>query len=106
MTTETEAERDRIEAEIATLDEQTTRIQAQLDHSDADGNPDRHWRADATAALRYKNRKRQELLIKLSRINKQMRIEHNAAMQRQFSDIAKRKLPPDVFASIVAEMTA
>jgi hypothetical protein len=98
-----QTERDRIEAQIATLDEGIVKIKSQLEHSDADGNPDRHWRADATCALRFKNRKRQELSVKLSRINKAINIEIAAENDRRFTVAAKRRLPAELFDTILSE---
>jgi chromosome segregation ATPase len=98
------AERKRIEAEMSAAREEVTRIKAQLEHAEADGDYDLHWAANARTALRYKNRKLLELQSSLGKVSRQTKDVLIAENERRFCDTAKRMLPPDVFERIAAEI--
>jgi septal ring factor EnvC (AmiA/AmiB activator) len=100
-----EIERTRLDVEIATLDEACTRIRAQLEHSDADGNPDRHWRADATCSLRHRNRKLQELQSERGKINRQIRTLEAKAFDARFIDVARKVLPKETYVAILSQVS-
>jgi hypothetical protein len=71
----------------------------------AEGGYDRHWFVNAETALRYKNVERQRLQNELGRLNREIKAANGWAQDRRFADIARRKLPPEIFQSILAELT-
>jgi hypothetical protein len=97
-----EAERDRLSAEILTIEEDIVKIKSQLEHSEIDGNPDPHWAVDARTALRYKNRRIQERQGSLAKVNRQIKAARQDEIDRRFADAAKRLLPREVFDKILA----
>jgi hypothetical protein len=96
---------DGIEARLFDLAEECTDIRAQLEHAEAKGDYDRRWFVNATTALRYKTQVKQRLQNELGRVNREIKAAKGRAQDARFADIAKRRLPPDIFQSILAELT-
>jgi hypothetical protein len=103
--TELHAEQDGLETRLLVLGEEAADIKRQLGNAKTTGNYDRRWFAAAESALRFKNVERQRLQSELGKINEKIREAHGRAQDRRFADIAKRKLPPELFQSILAELT-
>jgi peptidoglycan hydrolase CwlO-like protein len=101
-----QTERDRIEAEISAIDEDTTRIKSQLEHAKANGNADPHWAASARTAMRYKNRKLQELQSSLGKVNREIKAVNAKAFDTRFIDVARRELPKETYVSILSQVSA
>ena len=76
-----EEERDRIKAAILEIDDEITRIKAQLEHAEVDGDRDPHWAINARTAVRYKNRKLQELQSSLGKVNCEIKVVNAKAFE-------------------------
>jgi hypothetical protein len=105
---ELEAERDRIgeiEAELLIVDEDIVAIDCQLEAAEHK-RVDRDWLTRCRAARKYKGLERARLQTELARIKRQIRDAENAGFDGRFKTVAKRRLPAELYQSILAEVCA
>jgi hypothetical protein len=106
--TELEAGRGRIEeieAELLVVDETIVSIDNQLDAADGK-RVDRDWLIRARAARRFHGLERARLQTELARVKRQIRDAENAGFDGRFKTVAKRRLSPELYESILAECVA
>lgn len=97
-----------IEAAINELELDLSKIKAQLEdasmkRSTTGEYADPHWFSSARAAQRFKGAAHQRLLRRLAELKRAGRASREWSMERKFIEVARRRLEPETFDSILAE---